>query len=81
MQAIQVEVDTIAFLDKTDNLNHSHQAQKPILASAFEKHAVSGWLVREKVKDIAADLGTERPLTDDEVDEIWKQVSELRWHM
>lgn len=79
MQAIQVEVDTIAFLDRMEDSDSSHQAEKPILASAFEKHAFSGWLVKEQLKEVAADLGTERVLTDHEVNEIWKQVSKMMY--
>lgn len=80
MQAIQVEVDTVAFLDRMEDSNLSHQAEKPILATAFETHAVSGWLVKEKLKEVAADLGTERQLTDHEVNEMWKQVRARRWY-
>lgn len=78
LQAVQLDIDTIAYLDQVVSDLHENANEKQILYDCFLRvattHNETPCVTKDQIKGIARELGIKVPLSSSELDEIWHQI-------
>ncbi|DAZ95915.1 TPA: hypothetical protein N0F65_012626, partial [Lagenidium giganteum] len=75
LQELQTHLDAAAALNAQLEEEEDNQ-EKQILLQAFARRAVGDTLTKGQLAELAVDLGSQEPLTEAEVEEIWTQIAE-----